>query len=70
MAIVHAKAEPIVQEGVVTVLATAITATATLREDIMAVEGLYIKQQIELLEVMTGFETRNRYKVSKFQRNK
>ena len=32
-------------------------------EDIMAVSGLFIKQQIELLEVMTGFETQNKYKV-------
>lgn len=34
-------------------------------EDIMAVSGLFIKQQIELLEVMTGFETQNKYKVWK-----
>ena len=62
MASVDADAERIVEEE-------AAAAPTTLREDIMAVKGLYIEQQIELLEVLTGFETENRYKVKKFQRD-
>ena len=70
MAAVNPKAEPVIVAAAAVVVATAVPAPTTLKEDIMAVEGLLIKQKIELLEVMTGFETQNRYKVSKFQRDK
>lgn len=33
-------------------------------EDITTVSGLFIKQKLELLEVITGFETQNKYKVT------
>ena len=46
------------------VQATAVTG----EEDIMAVSGLFIKQKLELLEVITGFETQNKYKVRKCER--
>ena len=34
--------------------------------NLLDVDELVIKQQIELLEVFTGFETANKYKVSTF----
>ena len=31
--------------------------------DLMAIDGVFVKQEIVLLEVVTGFETQNKYKV-------
>ena len=39
---------------------------AAITDDIMAVKGIFVKQKIELLEVITGFETKNKYKVAFF----
>ena len=33
-------------------------------DDIMAVKGVFVKQKIELMEVITGYETKNKYKVA------
>ena len=38
---------------------------ATISDDIMTVKGIFVKQKIELMEVITGFETSNKYKVGK-----
>lgn len=35
-------------------------------DDIMAVKGIFVKQKIELLEVITSYETQNKYKVYEF----
>jgi len=39
---------------------------AAITDDIMAVKGIFVKQKIELLEVITGFETKNKYKVYEY----
>ena len=50
---------------VATAAAPVAAAVAVVQQDIMAVDGLFVKQKIDLLEVVTGFEKNNKYKVGK-----
>ena len=42
-----------------------VSGAAVISDDIMAVKGIFVKQKIELMEVVTGYETANKYKVGK-----
>merc|ERR1719389_1161651 len=49
-----------------TIQLPAVTTATALTDDIMAVKGVFVKQQVELLEVVTSYETKNKYKIYEF----
>ena len=58
-----AAAPVVVAAAPVIVVAPVVATEAVVTHDIMAVEGVFVKQKIELLELATGYETQNKYKV-------
>ena len=48
------------------VAAVPVTDATAIADDIMTVKGIYVKQKIELIEALTGYETQNKYKVFTF----